>query len=44
MPLWFVAGAGGTWLLSIALVVVLVKCVFKDFSLDDEDAAGEGAV
>jgi uncharacterized membrane protein YhdT len=37
MPGWFVVSCVGSWILSIALVVFLVKKVFKDFSLDDED-------
>ena len=37
MPVWFVVSCFGVWFLSIALVVVLITKVFKDFSLEDED-------
>jgi uncharacterized membrane protein YhdT len=39
LPLWFVAGSFGSWFLSIALVVFLTKRIFKNFSLEDDDAA-----
>ena len=37
MPGWFVVSCFGAWFLSIALVAVLVKIVFKDFSLEDDE-------
>jgi uncharacterized membrane protein YhdT len=43
MPLWFVAGSFGSWFLSIALVVVLVRRVFKNFDLEDDDGAADDA-
>ena len=43
-PLWAITGCIGTWIFSVVLVICLVKFVFKDFSLDDEDASEmEGA-
>ncbi|MDR3325603.1 MAG: YhdT family protein [Spirochaetaceae bacterium] len=44
LPGWFVVGSFGTWVLSIGLVCILLKRVFKNFSLEDdkpEDAHGE---
>jgi hypothetical protein len=41
MPLWFVAGTFGSWFLSIALVVFLVKRVFKNFDIEDETLEAE---
>lgn len=38
MPGWFVVSCFGVWILSIVLVAVLVKTVFKDFSLEDDEA------
>lgn len=37
MPLWAITGCIGTWLFSVAMVVWMIKKVFKDFSLEDED-------
>ena len=37
MPGWFVLSCVGSWILSIVLVSVLVKKVFKNFSLEDDD-------
>jgi len=37
MPAWFVLSCFGSWILSIVLVVYLVKKVFKDFDLDDDE-------
>ena len=34
LPLWFWAAVVGGYLLSVALVLLLVKKVFRDFSLD----------
>lgn len=39
-PLWIVAGCVGTWVAAVIAAVVLTRCVFADFSLDDD--AGEG--
>ena len=35
-PLWVVGGTLGTWACAVVVAVVLAKCVFADFSLDDE--------
>ena len=40
-PLWAITGCIGTWIFSVALVIFLVKFVFRDFSLEDEDEASE---
>ena len=40
-PLWAITGCIGTWIFSVALVIWLVKHVFQDFSLDDEDESLE---
>ena len=43
-PLWAITGCIGTWIFSVVLVICLVKFVFKDFRLEDEDASEvEGA-
>lgn len=36
-PLWVITGCVGTWIFSIIIVVFLMKRVFKDFSLEEED-------
>ena len=36
-PLWVITGCVGTWIFSIIVVVFLMKRVFKDFSLEEED-------
>lgn len=36
-PLWIVVGCVGTWIAAVVAVVVLTRCVFADFSLDDEE-------
>lgn len=42
LPGWFVTSCLGTYVLSIALVWLIVKKVFVDFDLeDDEDEAAE---
>ena len=38
-PLWAITGCIGTWVFSVVLVIFLVKFVFRDFSLEDEDAS-----
>ena len=37
-PLWVWGGCVGTWFFACAVVLFLTKCVFKEFSLDDEEA------
>lgn len=37
MPAWFVVSCFGSWFLAIALVVFLIKKVFVDFDLEDEN-------
>ncbi len=36
-PLWVITGCVGTWIFSVIIVVVLMKCIFKDFSLEEDD-------
>lgn len=36
-PLWAITGCIGTWIFSIIVVVFLVKHVFKDFDLEEEE-------
>ena len=36
-PLLVITGCVGTWVFSIVLVTWIVKKVFKDFALDEED-------
>lgn len=36
-PLWVITGCFGTWIFSIAAVIYLVKKVFKDFNLEEEE-------
>ena len=40
-PLWAITGCIGTWIFSIIMVVWMVKKVFKDFDLEDEDEEHE---
>lgn len=40
-PLWAITGCIGTWIFSIVLVVWMVKKVFQDFELEDEDNKNE---
>lgn len=42
-PLWVVGGTIGTWICSIAVVVVLAKKVFVGFDLDDAQELPERA-
>lgn len=37
MPAWFVLSCFGSWILSMVLVALMVKKVFKDFDLEEED-------
>jgi uncharacterized membrane protein YhdT len=41
MPLWFVASCAGSVVLSVCAVLFLVKKIYKNFSLSDEDETGE---
>ena len=43
LPLWWWLSTPGVFVVGLVGVIVLLKCVFKDFSLDDEDAEGEEA-
>ena len=36
IPAWMMISCFGSWFLSVAVVVFLVKKVYKDFDLDDE--------
>ena len=36
-PLWVITGCVGTWIFSIVIVVFLMKRIFKDFSLEEDD-------
>ncbi len=40
-PLWAITGCLGTWAFAIILSVWLVKRIYKDFSLDEEDSVNE---
>ena len=42
-PLWIIGGTIGPWIAAIVCVVVLARCVFADFSLDDDAEAVVGA-
>ena len=37
MPAWFVLSCFGSWILSMVLVALMVKKVFKDFDPEEED-------
>lgn len=39
MPAWFILSCFGSWILAMVLVGYLVKKVFKDFDLDEEDVS-----
>ena len=41
MPAWFVLGSFGSWFAAIIGVVYLVKYVFVDFDLDEEEEGAE---
>ena len=41
MPAWFVLGSFGSWFAAIIGVVYLVKYVFVDFDLDEEEEGEE---
>lgn len=36
-PLWAITGCVGTWVFSVVLVIIMVKKVFKDFNLDEDE-------
>lgn len=38
-PIWVFGGTLGTWAAAIVAAVVLGRCVFADFDLDDEEAS-----
>ena len=38
-PLWVWGGCVGTWIFACIVVFFLIKFVFKDFSLKDEEVA-----
>ena len=40
MPLWFVVGCAGSLILSVCAVVFLVKKVYRNFSLTDDEEEG----
>ena len=41
VPLWAITSSVGVWFMAIALVLLLLKLVFRDMPLeDDEDKAG----
>ena len=47
-PIWIIGGTIGPWVAAVVCAVVLARCVFADFSLDDDaeavsDAASAGA-
>lgn len=47
-PIWIIGGTIGPWIAAVVCAVVLARCVFADFSLDDDaeavsDAASAGA-
>ena len=41
LPLWWVLSTPGVFVVALIGVVYLLKCVFKDSSLDDEDEGEE---
>ena len=40
-PIWVIGGTVGVWLFTVAVCVFLVKKVFMDFDLDEEEAENE---
>ena len=40
MPAWFILSCVGSWILAVVLVIYLVKKVFKNFDLDDDEEEG----
>lgn len=43
LPLWGVLGTFGTWAMAMLIVVFLLRFVFRDLPLDDEDDGKGGA-
>lgn len=43
-PLWIIGGTVGPWVAAIICAVVLAKCVFADFGLDEPEEAEDGEV
>ena len=43
LPLWWILSTPGVFVVAVVGVVYLLKNVFINFSLDDEDEAGEEA-
>ena len=37
LPLWVVLGTFGTWTMALVIVTLLLRFVFRDMSLDDEE-------
>ena len=42
-PLWIIGGTIGPWIAAIVCAVVLARCVFADFNLDDDAEVVAGA-
>lgn len=42
LPLWVVLGTFGTWAMAMLIVALLLRVVFRDMPLDDEDARKGG--
>jgi uncharacterized membrane protein YhdT len=40
-PLWVITGCLGTWIFAIILTVFLIKKVYRNFDLDDEEGKDE---
>ena len=42
LPLWVVLGTLGTWAMALVIVALLLRFVFRDMPLDDEEARKGG--
>ena len=42
LPLWVVLGTFGTWTMAMLIVALLLRFVFRDMPLDDEEARKGG--
>ena len=42
LPLWVVLGTFGTWAMALVIVLFLLRFVFRDMPLDDEEARKGG--
>ena len=42
LPLWVVLGTFGTWAMALVIVLFLLRFVFRDMLLDDEEARKGG--